>query len=179
MKKYILNLPSLTPAFPKETLYAYLAVSKEAVSAILMANRKGGQCPVHYVSRTLNEAERNYAPLEKLALSLAHMTRRLRWYFEAHPIKVITNQPIKQILNKMKASGKLAKYAVELGTYNLTFEPRNAVKGQILADFISETPDGEPAYSYFQMPEVAPEEDDTRRWTLFTDGASNPNGYRA
>ncbi|GJV55760.1 reverse transcriptase domain-containing protein [Tanacetum coccineum] len=156
MKKCILNLPSLTPTFPKETLYAYLAVSKEAVTTVLMTNRKGWQCPVHYVSQTLNEAERSYAPLEKLTLSLVHMTRRLRWYFEAHPIKVITNQPIKKILNKMKASGKIAKYAVELGTYNLTFEPRNAVKGQILAEFISETPDGEPADSYFQMQKVVP-----------------------
>ncbi|GKG02290.1 reverse transcriptase domain-containing protein, partial [Tanacetum coccineum] len=38
-----------------------------------------------YVSRILNEAERNYSPLEKLALSLVNMTRRLRRYFEAHP----------------------------------------------------------------------------------------------
>ncbi|GJS82319.1 reverse transcriptase domain-containing protein [Tanacetum coccineum] len=162
MKKCILNLPSLTPPFPKETLYAYLTVSKEAVSVVLMTNWKGKQCHINYVSRTLNETERNYAPLEKLALSLVHMTRRLRRYFEAHPVNVITDQPIKQILNKAEASGKLAKYAVELGTYNITFEPRNAIKGQIFADFISETPDRETAYSYFQMPEMAPEEYDTQ-----------------
>ncbi|GJY97710.1 reverse transcriptase domain-containing protein, partial [Tanacetum coccineum] len=89
-----------TPWFPKETLYAYLAISKEA------------------------------APMEKLALSLIHMTMRLLWYFEAHPVKVITDQPIKQILNKTKVSGKLEKYTVEIGAYNITFETRNAVKGQ-------------------------------------------------
>ncbi|GKC22768.1 reverse transcriptase domain-containing protein, partial [Tanacetum coccineum] len=37
-----------------------------------------------------------------------------------HPIKVITDQPVKQILNKPEASGKLAKYAVKLGAYNIT-----------------------------------------------------------
>nr|GEV30217.1 reverse transcriptase domain-containing protein [Tanacetum cinerariifolium] len=37
------------------------------------------------------------------------------------PIKVITDHPIKQILNKLEASGKLAKYAVELGTYNIAY----------------------------------------------------------
>ncbi|GJZ18196.1 reverse transcriptase domain-containing protein [Tanacetum coccineum] len=124
-------------------------------------------------------AKRNYAPLKKLVISLVHMTRRLRRYFEAHPVKVITDQPIKQILNKAEASGKLAKYAIELGTYNITFEPRNAIKGQILADFISETPDKEPADSYFQMPKMAPEEYDTGRWTLFTDRASNLKGSGA
>ncbi|GKB82276.1 reverse transcriptase domain-containing protein [Tanacetum coccineum] len=122
---------------------------------------------------------RNYSPLEKLALSLFHMTRRLMRYFEAHPVKVITDQPIKQILNKTEASRKLAKYVVELGTYNITFEPRNAVKGQVLADFISETPDGEPVESYFRVPEATPEEEDSGKWMLFTDGASRTKGLGA
>ncbi|GJT50424.1 reverse transcriptase domain-containing protein [Tanacetum coccineum] len=41
MKRCIMNLPSLTPPYPKETLYAYLAVSTEAVSSVLLTNRKG------------------------------------------------------------------------------------------------------------------------------------------
>ncbi|GJS70620.1 reverse transcriptase domain-containing protein [Tanacetum coccineum] len=73
-----MELPSLTPPFPKETLYAYLAVSKEAVSSVLLTEIKGKQSLIQYVSRTLNESERNYDPMEKLALSLIHMTRRLR-----------------------------------------------------------------------------------------------------
>nr|GEV34052.1 retrotransposon protein, putative, unclassified [Tanacetum cinerariifolium] len=47
-KKVILNLPSLTTPLPKETPCVYLAASKEAVSAVLLAKRKGKQCPVHY-----------------------------------------------------------------------------------------------------------------------------------
>ncbi|GJY38168.1 reverse transcriptase domain-containing protein [Tanacetum coccineum] len=78
MNKCIINLLSLTPPLPKETLYAYLAVSKEAVSFVLLTDRKGKQCLIHYVSRTLNDTENNYTPMEKLALSLVHMTRRLR-----------------------------------------------------------------------------------------------------
>ncbi|GKB05807.1 reverse transcriptase domain-containing protein [Tanacetum coccineum] len=117
MKKLILNLPSLTTPLPNETLCAYLAISKELVNVVLLIERKRKQCPIHHVSQTLNEAERNYALMEKLALSLHHMTHRLRRYFEAHPVKVITDQPIKQILSKIEASGKLAKYVVELGAY--------------------------------------------------------------
>ncbi|GJY77084.1 reverse transcriptase domain-containing protein [Tanacetum coccineum] len=89
----------------------------------------GKQTPIRYVSRTLHEAERNYAPLEKLPLCLLHLSRRLHRYFEAHPIRVITDQPIKQTLNKPEVSGKLAKYAVELGAYNIAYVPQNAVKG--------------------------------------------------
>ncbi|GJS52426.1 reverse transcriptase domain-containing protein [Tanacetum coccineum] len=179
MKRLIISLPSLTPPLPKETLYAYLAVAKEAVSAVLMTDRNGRQCPVQYVSRTLNEAEKNYSPLEKLALSLVNMTRRLRRYFEAHPVKVITDQPIKNILSRAETSGKLAKYAVEIGTYKISFIPRNAIKGQIMADFLSDAPDGEAEEEYFRMPEVPPEIDDTEVWTLFTDGAASLKGSGA
>ncbi|GJX99268.1 reverse transcriptase domain-containing protein [Tanacetum coccineum] len=179
MKRLIMSLPSLTPPFPEETLYAYLAVSKEAVSAVLLTDRNGRQCPVQYVSRTLNEAERNYSPLEKLALSLVNMTRRLRRYFEAHPVKVITDQPIRNILSRTEASGKLAKYAVKKGTYKISFIPRNAVKGQVLADFLSDAPDGEREDEYFQSPEVPPEIDDTETWTLYTDGAASAKGSGA
>ncbi|GJX85673.1 reverse transcriptase domain-containing protein [Tanacetum coccineum] len=133
----------------------------------------------NFLAKTLNEAKRNYAPMEKLALSLIHMTKRLRRYFEAHPVKVITDQLIKNILNNTETSKKLAKYDVELGAYNITFIPRNAVKGQVLADFLSEAPEGEREDLYFRMPEAPPEEDDTESWTLFTDGASSPKGSGA
>ncbi|GJX52015.1 reverse transcriptase domain-containing protein [Tanacetum coccineum] len=181
MKRLIMSLPSLTPPFPEETLYAYLAVSREAVSAVLLTDRNGRQCPVQYVSRTLNgqRKKRNYSPLEKLALSLVNMTRRLRRYFEAHPVKVITDQPIKNILSRTEASGKLAKYAVEIGTYKISFIPRNAVKGQVLADFLSDAPDGEREDEYFQSPEVSPGIDDTEAWTLYTDGAASSKGSGA
>ncbi|GJW20020.1 reverse transcriptase domain-containing protein [Tanacetum coccineum] len=115
MKKVIMEFPLLTTLKKEEMMYVYLASATEA---------------------------RNYAPLEKLALSLLHMSRRLRRYFEAHPIKVISDQPIKQILSKVQVSGKLAKYSIELGSYNITYEPRNAIKGQVLADFLSEAPVG-------------------------------------
>ncbi|GKB35800.1 reverse transcriptase domain-containing protein [Tanacetum coccineum] len=104
LKKMILDLPALTTPLPKETLFVYLAASKEAVSAILLVVRQGKQHPMHYLSKTLHDAERNYATLEKMALALRHASRRLRRYFEAHPITVNTDQPIKQILSKADTS---------------------------------------------------------------------------
>ncbi|GJV83308.1 reverse transcriptase domain-containing protein [Tanacetum coccineum] len=79
---------------------------------------------------------------------------RLLLRYTSPPLKSrITDQPIKHILSKTEASGKLEKYVVELGAYNITFVPRNAVKGQVLIDFLSESPEGEKAESYFRMPE--------------------------
>ncbi|GJV82634.1 reverse transcriptase domain-containing protein [Tanacetum coccineum] len=118
----ILDLPALTTPLLKETLFIYLAASGEIVSAMLLVVRKGKQHPVHYVSRTLHDTEQNYAPLEKLALALPHVSRMLRRYFEAYHITVITGQPIKKILSKADTSGKLAQYFVELGAYNIIEE---------------------------------------------------------
>nr|GEV10455.1 gypsy retrotransposon integrase-like protein 1 [Tanacetum cinerariifolium] len=113
---------------------------------------------------------------KKLALSLLHMSRRLRRYFEAHPINVITDQPLKQILNKAQVSGKLVEYSVALGAYNIAYEPRSAMKGQILADFLSEAPVGTPIKEFFRLPAKFSNKDDMERWTLFTDEASNSKG---
>nr|GEW57257.1 reverse transcriptase domain-containing protein [Tanacetum cinerariifolium] len=173
LKKLILELPTLTGE-QKETLFVYLATSCDAVSGVLVADRKGKQTPIRYVSRTLHEAERNYDPLEKLALCLLHISQRLRRYFEAHLIKVITDQPVKQILNKPEASGKIAKYFVELGAYNITYIPRTAVKGQILADFINEVPVGT---RHVEVCSLA-REGDPKGWTLYMDGASSLKGVR-
>ncbi|GKA12898.1 reverse transcriptase domain-containing protein [Tanacetum coccineum] len=54
-----------------------------------------------------------------------------------------------------------------------------SVKGQVLADFLSDAPDGEREDEYFQSPEVSPGIDDTEAWTLYTDGAASSKGSGA
>ncbi|GJT88467.1 reverse transcriptase domain-containing protein [Tanacetum coccineum] len=75
--------------------------------------------------------ELNYSPMEKLVLSLVFTAKRLRRYFQAHPIAVITDQPIKQIMSRPDVAGRLQKWSVMLGEHT-------SVKGQILADFLIE-----------------------------------------
>ncbi|GJQ97693.1 reverse transcriptase domain-containing protein [Tanacetum coccineum] len=130
MKKLVYEFPTLTTPKKGETLMMYLAATNEAVSVVLLAKRDGKQMPIHYVIRSLQGAETNYALMEKLALSLVHAAKRLRRYFQAHPIKVITDSPIRQVLNNSGASRRLGKWVVELGAYGITYVPRVAVKGQ-------------------------------------------------
>ncbi|GKD19412.1 reverse transcriptase domain-containing protein [Tanacetum coccineum] len=180
LKKTILNLPTLTTPIPEENLYVYLAASDKAVSAVLMTERNGRQHPIRYVSKVLHDAEKNYAPLEKLALALRNASRRLRRYFEAHPITVITDQPIKQILGRAETSGRLAQYAVELGAYKITYEPRNSIKGQVLADFLNEIPVGSDTLAPIETTYTKEDKKDRQEeWTLFTDGASSSKGSGA
>ncbi|GKG02752.1 reverse transcriptase domain-containing protein, partial [Tanacetum coccineum] len=79
--------------------------------------------------------------MEKLVLALVFTAKRLRRYFQAHPIAVITDQPIKQIISRPNVAGRLQKWSVVLGEHNIMYRPRTSVKGQILADFLVEKSD--------------------------------------
>ncbi|GKC92301.1 reverse transcriptase domain-containing protein [Tanacetum coccineum] len=71
----------------------------KAISAVLMTKWNMVQTPVYFVSRALQGPELNYTPMEKLVLALVFAAKRLRRYFQVHPIAVITNQPIKQLIS--------------------------------------------------------------------------------
>lgn len=100
IKDIVAELPMLIAPESGETLTMYLAATPEAVSAVLLAERGKIQMPIYFVSKVLQGAEANYPIMEKLVLALIHAARRLRRYFQAHPIVVITDQPIKNILAK-------------------------------------------------------------------------------
>ena len=49
---------------------------------------------VYYTSRALCGAEERYPPLEKLTFALVTATRKLKPYFQAHIVVVLTNKPL-------------------------------------------------------------------------------------
>ncbi|GKD57007.1 reverse transcriptase domain-containing protein [Tanacetum coccineum] len=138
MKKLIAELPMLTAPKEKEELIMYLAAAKVAISAVLMTEREGKQMPVYFVSRALRGSKINYTPMEKMVLALLSASRRLKRYFQAHTIVVITYQPIKQLLSNSEITGRMLKWKFELEGYDIQYRPRISIKGQILADFIVE-----------------------------------------
>jgi len=96
--------------------------------------------------------------VEKLALSLVHVARRLRIYFQNHNIIVKTDYPIQTILEKPDLAGRMSSWAVELSKFNISYEPHGPIKAQCLLDFVNDL-------------QRTPEED---QWTLYVDGSSNP-----
>jgi hypothetical protein len=73
-----------------------------------------------------------------MAFALTIASRKLRPYFQAHTIKVLTEYPLKKVLRKLDLSGRLVNWAIELSEFDVEFVPRNAIKGQVLADFVAE-----------------------------------------
>ncbi|XP_074342638.1 uncharacterized protein LOC141680263 [Apium graveolens] len=76
--------------------------------------------------------------MEKLVYTLILAARKLRPYFQAHRIEVRTAYPLRHNLHKPESSGRMLKWAIELGQFDLEYYPRKAIKGQALADFILE-----------------------------------------
>ncbi|CDO99984.1 unnamed protein product [Coffea canephora] len=138
LKTHIARLPALTSPAQGEVLFIYLAVGEEAISAVLVREEGKIQKPIYYVSRALQGAELRYTSIERYILALVHATRKLRSYLQTHPVVVMTDQPLKQILSKPDASGMMVRWAVELSEYDLNYQPRTAIKAQALADFIAE-----------------------------------------
>ncbi|GJR29264.1 reverse transcriptase domain-containing protein [Tanacetum coccineum] len=174
MKEHIAKLPMLTAPEEQEELIIYLAASKEAVSAVLMTEREARQMPIYFVSRALRGPEVNYTSMEKLVLALVHASKRLKRYFQAHPIIVVTDQPIKNILSNPEVAGRMQKWSIQLGEFGIHYRPRVSVKGQVLADFIVERPEEEGQDDSTKEEEPLP-----AQWTLFTDGSSCVDGCGA
>nr|GEV87692.1 hypothetical protein [Tanacetum cinerariifolium] len=132
------------------------------------------QIPIYLVSRALRDPKLNYTSMEKLVLALVHTSKRLKRYFQAHPIIVVTDQPIQQVLSRPQVAGRLQKWSIELGEYAIHYRPRVSVKRQILADFIVERPEEDSSDTLMEAEEELPEP-----WILFTDGSSCTDGSGA
>uniref|UniRef100_A0A2N9GIS8 Integrase catalytic domain-containing protein n=1 Tax=Fagus sylvatica TaxID=28930 RepID=A0A2N9GIS8_FAGSY len=168
LKMYLMTPPLLSPSKQGEELYLYLAVSPTAVSSALIREEDGRQLPVYYTSQALRVAEERYPPMEKLAFALITAARKLRPYFQAHTVVVLTNHPLRKAMNKPDAAGRLVLWTIELSEFDIDYRPRTAIKAQALADFIAEftSKDDEPTET---RDSKAP------RWTVHTDGSSTKN----
>jgi hypothetical protein len=140
------------------------------------------QKSVYYISEVLHEANTRNLETHKLIYTVLVASRKLRHYFQAHRVVVVTSFPLRAILHNSNATGNIAKWAAELAEFQLDFQPRHAVKSQVLADFIVEwtpppsTPGGpdpdldpthvEPSVLVFTEP----------HWTLFFDGSARQQG---
>ena len=118
---------------------------------------------MYYTSRALRGAEGRYPLIEKLAFTLITASRKLKHYFQAHVINVMTDHPLKKTMNKLEAAGRLIQWAVELSEFDIQYQPRHAIKAQALANFIAEFTPG--------CDDIEGMEDN-KKWVVHLDGSS-------
>jgi hypothetical protein len=144
LKDFLSKPPVLTAPCKKEQLLLYLAATTHVVSiAIVVERQEDGhaypvQRPIYFVSEVLSESKARYQPVQKLLYAVLITSRKLRHYFQQYSITVVTDYPLGDILQNQDASGRISKWAVELGALTIDFKPRTTIKSQALVDFMVE-----------------------------------------
>jgi ribonuclease HI len=140
LKKFLTTPPVLKPprrarsTQPAEDLLLYISCTTHVVSTALVVERvEEGyaylvQHPVYFISEVLDPSKKKYPQVQKLLYAVLLTARKLRHYFDDHKVIVVTGFPI----------GRIAKWACELGSHDIEFRPRTAIKTQALVVFVSE-----------------------------------------
>ncbi|GAA0152265.1 hypothetical protein LIER_37459 [Lithospermum erythrorhizon] len=161
-----------------ESLQLYLKISDVAVSSVLIRKIEGAQKPIYHVSHVLWGTEKSYPIIDKAAFALIISARKLKAYFESHPIQVVTDQPLKRVLTSPALSGRLTTWAIELNEFEISYIPRTTIKAYALAEFVIECTARAPPKVQTQSEEQQ-EEANEFEWSMHVDGARNDKGVGA
>jgi hypothetical protein len=156
----------------------YVSVMHSAVNEALVTEKEITQngeivkqhFPVYFISEVLTGSKRFYSEMEKICYTVIMSVRKLRHYFEAHIIRIPTNQPLDDIFKNRDSSERISKWAMELSKHVVDFEKRSAIKSQILADFVAKWTE-----TGFATEGVVPE----LPWLVCCNGAWGETRYRA
>jgi hypothetical protein len=114
LKKVLSTPPVLVAPKEKEPLLLYIAATHQVVSTVLVVERSeegkvhGVQWLVYFLSEVLLPTKQRYLHYQKLAYSVFTTARKLRQYFTVHPIIVVNEAPLSNILNNLAAIGRVS-----------------------------------------------------------------------
>jgi hypothetical protein len=144
LKNLLKSPPILTASTTEEPMLLYISVTTQVVSAALVVEREEpGRSQkvrrlVYFISEVLSDSKTRYSHMQKLVYAILMTKRKLRHYFDAHPITVVSKYPLREVIQNPEAKGRSAKWVLELMGQNITYALRSAIKSQVLADFVAE-----------------------------------------
>ena len=144
LKRLLSTPPVLVTLKEREPMLLYIAATNQVVSVALVVERAeegkihGVQRPVYYLSEVLSPTKQRYPHYQKLAYGVYYTARKLHHYFMSHPISVVSEDPLSNILNNPNATGRVSMWGIEVDPHDLTYVKATSIKSQVLPDFIAE-----------------------------------------
>ena len=135
MVKLLLTKPLvLVPPSDGESLLLYIAATTQVVSTALVVEQEEEghtfkvQRPVYFISEVLSDSKTRYSQIQKLLYIVLITKRKLRHYFESHPVTVVTSFPLGEVVRSQDATGRTAKWALKLMDQGIAYASRTAIK---------------------------------------------------
>jgi hypothetical protein len=149
------KLPTVCAPVAGRPLRLYLASNGKAIGALIaQKDESGTEKPVYYVNRALRDAKTRYSGVEQACLALMYASQRLRHYFLAHKIQLMTkSHPIRSLLHRPVLSGRLAQWFLQLSQYEIIIETSTAIKSQAIADLLAQFPREDDSSISHEVPE--------------------------
>ncbi|XP_049359184.1 uncharacterized protein LOC125823856 [Solanum verrucosum] len=182
IKSYLVKPPILAAPIPGKPLILYIAAQERSVGALLaQENSEGKENALYYLSRTMTPNELIYSPIEMLCLALVFSIQKMKHYFQAHVVRLISRaNPIKFVMSKPVLSDRLARWYLQFQQFEIVYILQKAMKGQALADFLAD----HPIPDDWELTDDLPDEDAMSieiqpPWKMYFDGAAHRGGVGA
>nr|XP_016435730.1 PREDICTED: uncharacterized protein LOC107761946 [Nicotiana tabacum] len=149
------KLIKLSP-IPGKPLILYISAQERSVGALLaQGNNEGKENELYYLSRMMTPNELKYSPIEKLCLALVFSIQKLKHYFQAHVVRLISRaNHIKFVMSKPVLSDRLARWYLQFQQFEIVYVPQKALSDKL--------PDEDAMVIEIQPP-----------WKMYFDGAAH------
>ena len=144
LKALLSTQPVLAAPNSKEPLLLYIAAIGQVVSIVLTVEREEEgktykvQRPVYYISEVLTPSKQRYPHYQKLVYGIYLTGKKVAHYFQDHSVSVVSDAPLSEIMSNRDATGRVAKWAIELLPLDIKFDAKKVIKSQALANFLAE-----------------------------------------
>jgi hypothetical protein len=141
IKKALTEAPVLvSPNYSKDFLIFYFASFDTVAAVLLQKNVEGLEQSISFFSRALRDDELKYDLMDKQAYALVKALKSFRVYvLHSRVIAYVPSAVVKEILIQPNIDGKCNKWIVKILEFDLEIRPTKLVKGQGLANLLSES----------------------------------------